>query len=646
MVIKISEAERNKITSQTITRTLPRVPTSNILQLIPQLTTNPTVSITPTSVRTVAPIIRPVIKPITPDTELPLAFAFRQLTEGPKVFTGGKTIDEAFAAKKLSRKATKFETRTLEIFGAKRDFKDEPILPAIQAGIDKTSLQLLKIGSRVSGIKNPLREGSTIGTLITPKSLENLEIPQKDAIEFLSTTIKFGIFEPFLRVGAAQKAIQKAKKVQKTKTKKDGKTKVTSGLQFSDDIIAGAERNIQNTFFREGAQPIRELYRRALKTGNKKLIKDTKTILDNAIGKKDAGKIIKDVRQQELLVEGTVLPVKVVPTKTPPPPKFKGIPASEFAGRGPQFEFGPEISIPQIKKLPAGSITSSGSLTGLSPLQRNLERIRQEQEKNRVRSNLENLSLADRAKLFEKGKLSIFGTLLGTSSAQALDQKQESQQEQRLKTLQRQNNAQDELLRQQQQERTSQKFKQLTKTLQLQLLKQQQRARQRLRTSGLKKLRRLRLVPLLFPFSKGKQEFKKPTKLLKGKGKLGYNAFAKKQGSKKFIKLNLRPLTKVKARDSMAFFVDRTLSATGKIVRAKKIAKKPLIKIPRNYFKNNSLKFREFKIRKGKKIPTPNIFIEKRKKRLDTPGERKRIKVANLLARKKRQVKKTGRKKK
>ncbi len=73
------------------------------------------------------------------------------------------------------------------------------------------------------------------------------------------------------------------------------------------------------------------------------------------------------------------------------------------------------------------------------------------------------------------------------------------------------------------------------------------------------------------------------------------------------------------------------MSASGKIRRTKGKAKPAEILVPKDYFERNMPKFREFKIKKGKKISTPNSFIEKRGKRLDTRREVRKITLAKLL---------------
>jgi len=113
------------------------------------------------------------------------------------------------------------------------------------------------------------------------------------------------------------------------------------------------------------------------------------------------------------------------------------------------------------------------------------------------------------------------------------------------------------------------------------------------------------------------------------KKQFGYNVFAKQRG--KFIRLNKVPLTKEKALDLGSFVADKSLSAAFKINKTKKIAQKPVRKVPIKYFNRNVEKFRSFKIRRKKEIGLTNIFIEKRGKRLDSYSEVKKIQAARFV---------------
>ncbi len=138
------------------------------------------------------------------------------------------------------------------------------------------------------------------------------------------------------------------------------------------------------------------------------------------------------------------------------------------------------------------------------------------------------------------------------------------------------------------------------------------------RPSKFKRVKKLKRIP------KGSLILKsKRSKGVAVFGIQGYNSFAKQRG--KSIKLNKVPLTKRQARNLSAFFVDRTLSATGSIRKSRKSPSKPVVKVPRNYYNKTKNKYRDFKISRGKKVPLKDAFIEKRKFRLDTKNERQTI---------------------
>ena len=69
------------------------------------------------------------------------------------------------------------------------------------------------------------------------------------------------------------------------------------------------------------------------------------------------------------------------------------------------------------------------------------------------------------------------------------------------------------------------------------------------------------------------------------------------------------------------YTADRTLGASARIIPTNKVMKLTNVSVP----KVREDKFRGFKIRKGKRIATPNVWIEKRKFRLDHPNEKQTI---------------------
>lgn len=129
----------------------------------------------------------------------------------------------------------------------------------------------------------------------------------------------------------------------------------------------------------------------------------------------------------------------------------------------------------------------------------------------------------------------------------------------------------------------------------------------------------------------------------------GYNVFVKKGGFKgrskiptqrgkpRFLKANINPLTKKKARDLGAWITDRTISQTFQTKRTNRPAKKPQIKVPNNYFKNTKRKWRG-KIIKGKEQPIINKVVERRAFAIDSFGEKKKLKVTSEIAKLQKQA--------
>jgi len=135
----------------------------------------------------------------------------------------------------------------------------------------------------------------------------------------------------------------------------------------------------------------------------------------------------------------------------------------------------------------------------------------------------------------------------------------------------------------------------------------------------------------------------------KPKVRQGWTAYGLKHSTKptkrRWIKLNVTPYqTKRGAMNRGAYAVDRTLSNKFKV---KKVSTRKTKKAPHvGYFKDTQHKFRDYKIRKGKKIPLDNIWIEKKgKPRIDTWGEKRGLTLARLLAPKKPRKKRRKKKK-
>jgi len=142
-------------------------------------------------------------------------------------------------------------------------------------------------------------------------------------------------------------------------------------------------------------------------------------------------------------------------------------------------------------------------------------------------------------------------------------------------------------------------------------------------------------------------KLKKP-KFIKGK-RVGYNTYVKDKG--KYKKVTIRPHTKEAAKDIGARITDTTTGASFKIqpikqtkiikgkkrTLVKKFEQEELVKGD-NYFKMAANKFRNYMIKRGKKIPLQNQWIEKRGKRSDTPGEKMGLTVAQIKARRTPQI--------
>lgn len=107
----------------------------------------------------------------------------------------------------------------------------------------------------------------------------------------------------------------------------------------------------------------------------------------------------------------------------------------------------------------------------------------------------------------------------------------------------------------------------------------------------------------------------------------GYNVLGKQLKSNKFFQINHTPLTKERAKDIGSYYVSNTLARTFRIRSAGKQAQEDyeFMGVPLDYFKYKESQLREFKVRKGKEIETPEQFIQRSRFALNTPNERKQI---------------------
>jgi hypothetical protein len=109
-----------------------------------------------------------------------------------------------------------------------------------------------------------------------------------------------------------------------------------------------------------------------------------------------------------------------------------------------------------------------------------------------------------------------------------------------------------------------------------------------------------------------------------------FNVYGK--SGKKFIKLNLKPLTRNDALSRGTFAIDHTTAKTFKIVPARKTKKAgTLRKNEANYFNRAGYKLREYKIRKGRAFKINPKYIERRRYGIDTRGENRGLSIAKFL---------------
>jgi len=115
----------------------------------------------------------------------------------------------------------------------------------------------------------------------------------------------------------------------------------------------------------------------------------------------------------------------------------------------------------------------------------------------------------------------------------------------------------------------------------------------------------------------------------------------------KFRSLSRKPMSRIAALGRMSYAMDNTVSSQGRVIKSGgKISSKQ-----NAYFGKVKQKLRPYKIRKGVALKMHNQIIEKRASRIDTSGEKRGLRVAQLtknmgwLAQpKKRTVRKTKKK--
>ncbi len=98
------------------------------------------------------------------------------------------------------------------------------------------------------------------------------------------------------------------------------------------------------------------------------------------------------------------------------------------------------------------------------------------------------------------------------------------------------------------------------------------------------------------------------------------------------------PMTREEAHNFGSWVSDNTLAAQFQIRETKQKPQKSRYNIPPLNWTFTQAKFRDYEIRRGKRVPLKNRYIEKAPYRLDTSGEVRKIQVARFLAQEKKKL--------
>jgi hypothetical protein len=123
-----------------------------------------------------------------------------------------------------------------------------------------------------------------------------------------------------------------------------------------------------------------------------------------------------------------------------------------------------------------------------------------------------------------------------------------------------------------------------------------------------------------------------------------WNVYGKVVKTGKYRKLNKRPTTRRRALDLGAYAIDTSLARTFELRPAKgKATTRLSVPVPTDYFNRNREKFRNYRVRRGKKILVDdNRFIEKGTRLLDTPQERADITLMKRMSQLRKRSNRTG----
>lgn len=136
-----------------------------------------------------------------------------------------------------------------------------------------------------------------------------------------------------------------------------------------------------------------------------------------------------------------------------------------------------------------------------------------------------------------------------------------------------------------------------------------------------------KITPTVFPRIRSEQR-----EAIRKRELPGWDVYGKPIRQKKYKKLSKVPLTKREAQSLGLYLADTSLSRTFKIKKTTKKARKSKLDFPKDYFLFQQHKFRGYQIKKGKRIPLKNKWIEKSNFLLDTPQEVRKITLARRLA--------------
>ncbi len=345
--------------------------------------------------------------------------------------------------------------------------------------------------------------------------------------------------------------------------------------------------------------------------GQLKILAEIKKNLKTPVAKENFQKYVETLVDKQIVklpkfdIVAPKIPGRKIISETPPRGAVVGEPFLGKLGSTSDIAQSSSLRI-RTSEVPAGKFSKS----------LNIQKVQQAQQKSKA------LTLISQ----EKSKLDQLisqrvGTQIITRQRLKVEQALKSRQElltkhqQQLKTLlaQRSALAQKSKLRLRLKipQRLKQKLKQRLKT-------KFRRGRGRAKTKIFGKL-----IDLPSPLEEGALKKKRIKRLVPlPSRKAGYNVFVKSKG--RLIRANVVPITKAKSFDLGSWIADRTTSKTFVVQKAGRVAKKPKIKTPRNYFATTQKKWRG-KIKRGKEVPIKNKPIERTAFAIDTIGEKRQL---------------------